>query len=96
MLRVLKVALVSILVVLLISAMCEETSRTIVSEKAFEGMAGGILAGLVMAFSKLERAKPGFARVPRLILLLVRHEVCAGLVGGFLVGLTIAIILCMR
>jgi hypothetical protein len=93
MLKFAKWLIVMVLVLLIICAACHEDCRTVVCEKAIEGMAGGFLVGLVLAFSKIAQFRARHRVIPRLALCLIRHEICTGLVGGFLVGLAFAAII---
>src|SRR4051794_26917955 len=77
-----KLVFIFAVVVLLLYAACHEHCRTVVCEKALEGMVGGFLVGVALAFSKIERLRSSHRLTNRMIQCLVRREVCSGLVGG--------------
>jgi hypothetical protein len=91
--QIVKWVIVLALAVLLVYAGCDGDCRAVTCEKIWEGMAGGLMAALVLTFSKLEALQRRELFTFRRVLRLVRRDVCAGLVGGLLLGLLFAGIL---
>jgi hypothetical protein len=75
---------------LLAGAMLHGHCREVVLEKTLEGLAGGLMVGLVLAYSKLERLRHHESLTLRRAVCLVRRELCTGLVAGLLVGLVLS------
>jgi hypothetical protein len=92
MLTFIKWATASAVALLAICVTVHPHCRPVVFEITLEGLAGGLMVGLVLAFSKLERLRHREWFTLTRAICLVRHELCAGLVGGLLVALGVALV----
>jgi hypothetical protein len=81
------------IVPLLACAANDAHCRNVVCEKTMEGLAGGLLVALALAFSTIEKLRGRKSLPARHFARVVQREACVGLVGGLLVGLALAVVI---